>query len=227
MEGGLVSRYVVGLLYAKGVFESVTPINFTTFASPHLGIRHVNSGFFHNIANYLGPRLLSASGRQMFIADHNPKPLLVRMTEKGNLQVKINWARLHFHSRAISIQKPCGIREYHKRSICTVSYGCHISIRSLPRYDENKSVIPPRICTNNTSSNSPYHTFIQTQGSCSRKQGTTTSIPHRHCAHPSLVGDILPSRKFMAEFLLCSTNPTTSSLPKQHPRRKHGRGNNP
>jgi hypothetical protein len=83
MEGGLVSRYVVGLLYAKGVFESTTPINFTTFASPHLGIRHVNSGLFHNIANYLGPRLLSASGRQMFIADRNPKPLLVRMTEKG------------------------------------------------------------------------------------------------------------------------------------------------
>jgi len=83
--GGLVSRYVVGLLYAKGVFESITPINFTTFASPHLGIRHMNSGFFHNIANYLGPRLLSASGRQMFIADRNPKPILLRMTEKGTL----------------------------------------------------------------------------------------------------------------------------------------------
>lgn len=83
IEGGLVSRYVVGLLYAKRVFDSITPINFTTFASPHLGIRHVNAGFFHSVANYLGPRLLSASGRQMFIADRTPQPLLLRMTEKG------------------------------------------------------------------------------------------------------------------------------------------------
>lgn len=83
MLGGLVSRYVVGLLYARGLFETITPINFTTFASPHLGIRHIDPGWLHSLANRLGPRLLSASGRQMFIADRSPKPLLVRMTEKG------------------------------------------------------------------------------------------------------------------------------------------------
>jgi Putative serine esterase (DUF676) len=83
--GGLISRYVVGLLYARGIFEKIVPVNFTTFASPHLGIRHLNPGFLHNIANLLGPRLLSASGRQMFIADGAPKPLLVRMAEKGTL----------------------------------------------------------------------------------------------------------------------------------------------
>jgi hypothetical protein len=83
MLGGLVSRYVVGLLYARGLFENITPINFTTFASPHLGIRHIDPGWLHSIANRLGPKLLSASGRQMFIADRPPKPLLVRMAEKG------------------------------------------------------------------------------------------------------------------------------------------------
>ena len=59
------------------------PVNFTTFATPHLGIRHVTPGFLHNLANLLGPRLLSSSGRQMFIADHISRPLLLRMTEKG------------------------------------------------------------------------------------------------------------------------------------------------
>ncbi|KAK4698138.1 hypothetical protein P7C71_g13, partial [Lecanoromycetidae sp. Uapishka_2] len=37
--GGLVARYAIGLLYSKGWFEKVKPINFTTFASPHLGVR--------------------------------------------------------------------------------------------------------------------------------------------------------------------------------------------
>ena len=37
--GGLVARYVVGLLWHKGFFDKIQPINFTTFATPHLGVR--------------------------------------------------------------------------------------------------------------------------------------------------------------------------------------------
>ena len=40
--GGLVARYVVGLLYHKGLFNKMSPVNFTTFASPHLGVRTVS-----------------------------------------------------------------------------------------------------------------------------------------------------------------------------------------
>ena len=83
ITGGLLSRYVVGLLFARGVFEDIEPVNFTTFATPHLGIRHVTPGVLHTIANLLGPRLLSASGRQMFLSDRLPRPLLLRMTERG------------------------------------------------------------------------------------------------------------------------------------------------
>ena len=81
--GGLISRYAVGLLYSRGVFEKIQPVNFTTFATPHLGIRHINPGIFHNLANFLGPKVLSSSGRQMFIADRTPRPILLRMAEKG------------------------------------------------------------------------------------------------------------------------------------------------
>lgn len=35
--GGLYARYVVGFLEASGVFDLVTPVNFMTLASPHLG----------------------------------------------------------------------------------------------------------------------------------------------------------------------------------------------
>ena len=37
--GGLVSRYAIGALYRRGVFDTVTPLNFITFATPHLGTR--------------------------------------------------------------------------------------------------------------------------------------------------------------------------------------------
>lgn len=37
--GGLVARYVVGLLYSNGWFSKLEPVNFTTFATPHLGVR--------------------------------------------------------------------------------------------------------------------------------------------------------------------------------------------
>lgn len=37
--GGLVARYLVGLLYERKFFETVEPVNFTTFASPAIGSR--------------------------------------------------------------------------------------------------------------------------------------------------------------------------------------------
>ncbi|TKA21775.1 hypothetical protein B0A50_08696 [Salinomyces thailandicus] len=35
--GGLIARYAIGLLYQNGFFDGVEPVNFTTFATPHLG----------------------------------------------------------------------------------------------------------------------------------------------------------------------------------------------
>ncbi|KAF3927445.1 hypothetical protein ABW21_db0207776 [Orbilia brochopaga] len=83
--GGLVSRYVVGLLYAKGFFDKITPVNFTTFASPHLGVRTPKLGFHHHIWNVIGARTLSASGRQLFTIDQfrgSERPLLAVLADK-------------------------------------------------------------------------------------------------------------------------------------------------
>jgi hypothetical protein len=35
--GGLICRYAVGKLYLFGLFPHVTPVNFITVATPHLG----------------------------------------------------------------------------------------------------------------------------------------------------------------------------------------------
>ncbi|KAI0875418.1 putative serine esterase-domain-containing protein [Hypoxylon argillaceum] len=67
--GGLVSRYAIGLLHAKGVLDKVEPVNFTTFATPHLGVRAPLRGWYDSIWNRLGARILSESGRQLFIVD--------------------------------------------------------------------------------------------------------------------------------------------------------------
>lgn len=43
--GGLVARYVIGLLWNKRFFDKISPINFTTFATPHLGVRTPLTGY--------------------------------------------------------------------------------------------------------------------------------------------------------------------------------------
>ncbi|KAF3940318.1 hypothetical protein ABW19_dt0200961 [Dactylella cylindrospora] len=83
--GGLVSRYVIGLLYAKGIFDRIKPLNFTTFATPHLGVRTPKLGFHNHIWNVIGARTLSASGRQLFTIDKfrdTKRPLLAVLADK-------------------------------------------------------------------------------------------------------------------------------------------------
>ncbi|EWC43700.1 hypothetical protein DRE_07452 [Drechslerella stenobrocha 248] len=83
--GGLVSRYVIGLLHAKGFFDKIEPVNFTTFASPHLGVRTPKLGFHNHIWNVVGARTLSASGRQLFTIDEfrdTKRPLLAVLADK-------------------------------------------------------------------------------------------------------------------------------------------------
>lgn len=101
--GGLISRYVVGLMWQRGMFvgspapspsSSATPVgalspsssssgiassqslnvklepvNFYTFATPHLGIPPASNSF-GRFANYIGGRMLSRTGRQLYALDH-------------------------------------------------------------------------------------------------------------------------------------------------------------
>ncbi|KAI4672895.1 uncharacterized protein J4E78_001398 [Alternaria triticimaculans] len=67
--GGLIARYAIGLLFHRGIFEKIHPVNFTTFATPHLGVRTPLKGYHSHIWNVLGARTLSMSGRQLFGVD--------------------------------------------------------------------------------------------------------------------------------------------------------------
>ncbi|KAH7025733.1 putative serine esterase-domain-containing protein [Microdochium trichocladiopsis] len=86
--GGLVARYAVGLLYAKGIFDEIEPVNFTTFATPHLGVRTPLTGWHSRLWNELGARTLSMSGHQLFLIDEfrdTGRPLLAVLADPQSI----------------------------------------------------------------------------------------------------------------------------------------------
>lgn len=86
--GGLVARYCIGLLYHKGYFDKMTPVNFTTFVTPHLGVRTPLLGYQNQIWNVLGARTLSTSGRQLFTVDKfrdTGRPLLAVLADPESI----------------------------------------------------------------------------------------------------------------------------------------------
>jgi hypothetical protein len=89
--GGLVARYAIGLLYHKGWFDRLEPVNFTTFVTPHLGVRTPLLGFHNHLWNVLGARTLSMSGRQLFMIDtfrDTGKPILAVLAEPNSTFIK-------------------------------------------------------------------------------------------------------------------------------------------
>ncbi|KAJ7623235.1 lipid particle protein [Roridomyces roridus] len=81
--GGLLSRYAIGVLRQRGFFENVTPVNYFSVASPHIGLPRYDS-FFSSVKSTLGPRLLSRTGEQFYCADKwsvKGRPLLQVMAD--------------------------------------------------------------------------------------------------------------------------------------------------
>lgn len=89
--GGLVARYSIGLLYSNGIFDKIQPVNFTTFATPHLGVRAPITGPQSHVWNTLGARTLSMSGQQMFLIDSfrdTNRPLLSVMADPNSIFIR-------------------------------------------------------------------------------------------------------------------------------------------
>jgi hypothetical protein len=65
--------------------------NFTTFATPHLGVRTPVKGYHSHLWNILGARTLSTSGRQLFVMDNfrgTGRPLLAVLADPDNIFIK-------------------------------------------------------------------------------------------------------------------------------------------
>ncbi|KAL2179299.1 putative serine esterase-domain-containing protein [Thermothelomyces heterothallicus CBS 202.75] len=86
--GGLVARYAIGLLFARGVLDNLECLNFTAFASPFLGVRTPLRGWHNHMWNVLGARTLCTSGRQLFGIDKfrdTGKPLLAVLADPSSI----------------------------------------------------------------------------------------------------------------------------------------------
>lgn len=65
--------------------------NFTTFASPHLGVRTPLLGYHNHLWNVMGARMLSMSGRQLFTIDNfrdTGRPLLAVLADPGSIFIR-------------------------------------------------------------------------------------------------------------------------------------------
>lgn len=83
-----MARYAIGLLEASGYLDKVEPVNFTTFASPHVGVRTPIKGLHSHMWNVLGARTISMSGRQLFMIDDfrdTGKPLLSILADPNSI----------------------------------------------------------------------------------------------------------------------------------------------
>lgn len=67
--GGLYARYCVGVLYSRGFFAKIEPMNFITMATPHLGSRRPQRGSINLLFNSLMPRLFDRTGVQFALQD--------------------------------------------------------------------------------------------------------------------------------------------------------------
>lgn len=84
--GGLISRYVIGILHEMGFFNEVQPIFFCTFATPHVGVRFFRQNVFDRSANFLGQYLFGNTGGELFVTDS--KKLLVTMADPDSRYFK-------------------------------------------------------------------------------------------------------------------------------------------
>ncbi|KIM26153.1 hypothetical protein M408DRAFT_73174 [Serendipita vermifera MAFF 305830] len=66
--GGLLSRYMIGVLNQRKFFDNIKPVNFTTFATPNIGL--VRTEFlFSKLGFKLGPKIMSRTGPQFYGLD--------------------------------------------------------------------------------------------------------------------------------------------------------------
>ena len=91
--GGLIARYSIGLLYSRGWFAAgkLQPINFTTFASPFLGVRTPVKGYHSSFWNALAGNSLSSSGQQLFLQDsfrETGQPLLSVLADPNSIFIR-------------------------------------------------------------------------------------------------------------------------------------------
>lgn len=94
--GGLIARFTIGMMLAKGWFPSrLEPVNFVTFATPHIGTRSPTRSIRNMVYDTLGGRTLSLTGQQLFLIDVH------RNSQRPVLQVLASGESLYYRALAL------------------------------------------------------------------------------------------------------------------------------
>ncbi|KAI6126418.1 putative serine esterase-domain-containing protein [Pisolithus thermaeus] len=104
--GGLLGRYVIGILHQQKFFDKVTPVNFNTISTPHVGIPTLPTAL-SAVSSYLGRKLLSRTGEQFFCADKwSPKgrPLIEVLSDPDHIfyQALLLFPNIRIYANAIN-----------------------------------------------------------------------------------------------------------------------------
>ncbi|KAF9454284.1 lipid particle protein [Macrolepiota fuliginosa MF-IS2] len=66
--GGLIARYMLGVLHRRGVLKDLELVNFITICTPHLGLLKYPS-IVSSLIALIGPKILSKTGEQFYCQD--------------------------------------------------------------------------------------------------------------------------------------------------------------
>ncbi|KAI0825686.1 putative serine esterase-domain-containing protein [Irpex lacteus] len=104
--GGLIGRYLIGVLHQRKFFDKVTPVNFTTVATPHIGLLLYKT-FRSKLFLSLGPRLLSRTGEQFYARDKwsaTGRSLVEVMADPNRVffQALALFPHIHFYANAVN-----------------------------------------------------------------------------------------------------------------------------
>lgn len=83
-----LSAHLSRLLFQRGFFDSIVPLNFSTFTTPHVG--EAPFPFTPYIYYWLGSTFLGRTGKQLYCLDtwsNTEKPLLEVMVDKGYINL--------------------------------------------------------------------------------------------------------------------------------------------
>jgi hypothetical protein len=109
--GGLVARCVIGLLESQRFFAKVQARQVITIATPHIG-SPPGSGAFGRLVSYVGARLLSRTGEQLYAADQGWQSanetakigLLECMARPDSIFIRglRRFEKVHFYANAVN-----------------------------------------------------------------------------------------------------------------------------
>ncbi|KAG6334672.1 hypothetical protein ID866_4421 [Astraeus odoratus] len=104
--GGLLARYLVGILHQNKFFDTVTPVNFNTIATPHVGIPRYPTAL-SIVSSFFGRNFLSRTGEQFFCVDRwSPKgrPLIEVLSDPDYIfyQALLLFPNIRIYANAIN-----------------------------------------------------------------------------------------------------------------------------